>query len=354
MTFFFAPKGRATAQAVRQKGAFMPEETVETFNDLDAAFHKEDVKEQEALDKEVPAEKPKTTDEAADAKIEQKVDVEIEQKDEKAKDEQPKEATGEDVWSALGHSEFSGKTEKEIAAILKQKQEEVDYHNLLYGQQSNELGTLRKKVEELGRQAAETPGPEDKPDLSGKDLEEFHDLLVSDPMGAFRKYYGPEIDSLVQKKLEDAMTSTDGPVSQKLAEQMDAIGLNQLLVHHSDVKEHLSEMNALDAPESLGKQKRPHEDIYQLAKLWKSKDANWEPTYQLMAKYPQMPFTEANAIAISQQTSQAESDTQKEKVIDQVESIKQATPKKTTKTRTEKAEVFSSVDEAWDSVPIED
>ncbi len=90
--------------------------------------------------------------------------------------------------------------------------------------------------------------------------------------------------------------------------------------------------------------------MYQLGKLWKGNDPMWEATYQLMAKYPAMPYPDALAIATAQKVDKSDTETEKEKVLNTVGKIKQATPKTTTKTHTEKAKVYSSVDDAWDSI----
>ena len=110
----------------------MTEETKETFENLDAAF-------QGVKDDEQP-EETKTPDEAAEAELE-KTEKEQEIPAQETEDQQPeqKEVT-EDSWSTLGHPEFEGKSQKDIADILEQKKEETDYRNTLYGNQAVPMG----------------------------------------------------------------------------------------------------------------------------------------------------------------------------------------------------------------------
>ncbi len=323
----------------------MPEEKKETFKSMDAAF-------QGVNDEQL--EKPKPDEAAETVKVEEEIPAKTTEEiptEEKVEDLQPSETGEKTDWEALGFPEFSGKSEAEIAAVLNQKKVETGYRDVLYGQQANEVGTLRKQVEELEGQLKKSPAPEKVEGMSEEDVGNFQAMLDVDPMGALEKYYGPTVEKMVQSKLEDAMTSTDGPVSRKLAEQLDVIERQQLYTRHTDADEYITEMTILDEPKALGEQHRPYEEVYLLAKLWKGKDPMWEATYQLMAKYPQMPFSDANAIATAQKVDKSGSGAEKEKVMAQVGKIKEATPQKTTKTKTGKAEVFSTVDDAFDSVP---
>ncbi len=317
--------------------------TEETFKSMDEAF--QGVKDDQL-------EEPKIGEVAEVVKVEEEIPAKTEEIPAKeTEDLQPPETGEKTDWEALGFPEFSGKSEVEIAAVLNQKKTETGYRDVLYGQQANEVGTLRKQVEELEGQLKKSPAPEKVDSLSEKDVADFQEMLAIDPMGALDKYYGPTMEKMVQGKLEDAMTSTDGPISRKLAEQLDVIERQQLYARHPDVDDYVSEMTALDEPKALGNQHRPYEEMYQLGKLWKGKDPMWEATYQLMAKYPQMAFSDANAIATAQKVDKSDSEAEKGKVLDQVGKIKQATPKKTTTTQTEKAKVYSTVDEAFESIP---
>jgi hypothetical protein len=312
----------------------MTEETKETFENLGAAF--------DGVVDDEQHEEPKTPDEAADAELDRAEEDQVPAQE--TKEEQPEEVV-EDNWETLGFPEFKDKSLKEIAAVLVQKNKETDHRNYLYGQQANEVGALRKEVEELKKQTVPKPEPV-KEGLEEAEIENFQQMMIDDPMAALNKYYGPQVEKLVEARMNEAVTS--GPISKKLIEQMDAIEVKQLRASHPDIDEFASQMTALDAKEALGPQRRPGEELYQLAKLWKSNDPAWEATYGLMARYQQMPFSEAHAFAVAKQVPAGE--VTKEDVVKEIKTLQSANPKKTIKAQAEEAKVYSDEDEAFDSV----
>ncbi len=311
----------------------MTEETKEQVEDLDEGFQVAETDEQ--------PEEPKTPDEVAKVEKTEEVSAPVE----KTEELQP-EVVVED-WESLGYPEFKDKTPKEIAAVLKQKNTETDYRDQLYGQQANEVGALRKEVEELKKKPVAVEEPE-KTGLSETEIDDFQDMLRTDPAAAIGKYYGPQVEKIVESKVAEAVAS--GPISQKLTEQMDAMEMKQLRASHSDFDEYSSEMTAIDDQKSLGPQRRPCEEIYQLAKLWKNKDPLWQPTYDIMARYQQMPFSEAHAFAASSSKQSSAPQVKKEEVVEQIRTLQDANPKKTTKAQANTVTVYSNEDEAFDSV----
>jgi hypothetical protein len=313
----------------------MTEETKKTFEDLGAAFDG-------VVDDEQPKE-PETPNQVAEVELEKTEKEEIPVQE--TKEEQPEVV---EDWESLGYPEFKGKSPKEIAAVLKQKSKETEYRDRLYGQQANEVGALRKEVEELKKR----PVAEEKPEVTGlseAEADDFQDLFRTDPAAAIDKYYGPQVEKIVESKMAEAVAS--GPINQKMIEQLDAIEMKQLRATHADFDEHSSEMTALDAKEALGPQRRPAEELYQLAKLWKSNDPLWQATYGMMARYQQMPFSEAHALATASNKAPAGTpQVKKDDLVKEVKDLQDANPKKTTKAQADNVKVYSDEDEAFDSI----
>ncbi len=316
----------------------MTEETKETFQNLGEAFN--------AVVDDEQQKEPVLPEEVAEVKLEE-TEKEQELPVQETAEVQPEEKVVTEDWESLGYPEFKGKTPKEISAVLTQRKTETEYRNTLYGQQANEVGALRKEVEELkNKSVVEKP---EKKGLSDAELEDFQDLLRTDPAAALNKYYSPQVEAMVKSKMEESMAS--GPINQKLIEQHDAMEIQHLRSIHPDFVEFSSEMTALDDQKALGQQRRPAEELYQLAKLWKSKDPAWLETYNIMKDSPQISFSRAKGYATgsSKQAVVPIAPIEKDKLIEEVKDLQDANPKKTTKAKTDSTKKYSTVDAAFES-----
>ena len=235
------------------------------------------------------------------------------------------------TWKDFGIDDFEGRSNEEIAAIVRQQREDIDFRRKIYAGQADELGALRKyKVEK------EKPAEEKKPDIfdSMPDMTEgeffdFNIISEKQPVKAVLKYARPVIEQLVQQQLQEAIQGgVKNTITESIDGQRDSIEYANFLSRHEDATTYESAMKVLDQPEYLGDQKRPYEELLGLAKLNAENSPLYAPVFQLMAKHPTISLKEANQLAKQQMGAVETAAKKKEKIqqnIDKIDTVNLST-----------------------------
>lgn len=235
------------------------------------------------------------------------------------------------TWRDFGIDDFEGRTNEEIAEIIRREREDSSFRRKVYGEQAEELGELRKL-----RAEAEKPAVEEKPDIfdSMADMTEgeildFNSIYEKHPVKAVLKYARPVIEQLVNQHLEEAIKgNVKTSITESIEGQRDSLDYGNFLSAHEDAETYLPAMKKLDGPEHLGEQHRSYEELHSLAKLGMDKDPSYAPVYQLMAKHPTFSFKEAQQFAKQQLGSVDAAKVKKEKIrreIDKIDAVNSST-----------------------------
>jgi len=260
-------------------------------------------------------------------------------------DTKPAGETSEASWKDVGLEKYESMTREQIAR-------DIHWRNKQMGDRANEIGELRKKVERLEQLQKNKDEEAEKPnlldsirDLTAAETEDFNRLYEASPVKAILKYGGDSIKDLVSGEVKKALGEhVPKAVTESAQEQQEALEFKQFLLGHDDADNHLPFMKVLDQEEHLGRQHRPLEELYQLAKLAKDKDPLYSNIYGLMHKHSAMTVAEARRFAMVMQKSP---DT-REKVKAEVAQIdKASTSASSTKRAADKVTKYDSIDAAF-------
>lgn len=230
---------------------------------------------------------------------------------EKTADKGQAAPAGEQVaksWKDFGLDEFEGKSAEDVAKAVSQLRREKDYQNQLYGRLTNELGELRKFKDETEKTLKAQPKKEPAETvMTPAQLQVFNEEYEKNPAKALLKYFGDDFKAVIREELKTAMGETS--VEDMVGETAERLEISQLQHNHPEDADNLigtleepGPIMILDQKENLGTQRRPLEELYQLAKMGLANDQLYSPVYGLMKKYPQMPVAEAKNIAQLQLT----------------------------------------------------
>lgn len=246
-------------------------------------------------------------------------------------------------WKDLGLVGFEGKTDEEIAkAILEERaragseQRDHDFRRRVFGEQADELGELRKfkkEHEEKAAQSAKTDPLDLLPDMTDGEIVDFNKIYETNPVKAVLKYASPHLKKIISEQINSALTEQIGEaIGESMAAERTNLEFNDFRSKNEDAETYWPFMRTLDDERYLGKQSRPFSELYELAKLGPYAEGTvvnplYEPTYLLMAKYPNMTFKEAHSFA-KQQASSPEAAEKKraalEKDITKIDSVNTA------------------------------
>jgi len=303
------PAKKETHEMAKEKGT---EETV--VHDVDAEFGLENDVEDASVTTE---QEEAATGEASEALEEEQVS---EQADTTAKTER--------TWADLGVGDFEGKSNEEIARSVLQQQKDSDFRNKIYGEQASELGELRKfKAEQQAKAAApkeEVGLFEQIPDMTEGQIADYNALYEKNPVVTPLKLGESYIRKMIAQELQAQREDVKSFVGESIEAQRDSIAFTNFLGKHEDAQQYTPFMKFLDGEQYLGAQKRPYEDLYNLAVLGKAKDPLYDSAYQLMAKHPTLSFEDAKIFAKQKAGSEeqaAEKHQKLEKELDKIDSV---------------------------------
>lgn len=330
----------------------MSTEDTGLLEEFDAAFEGDNAKPEGAP---VKAEDIKSPDEAtAEQVAESELETESEpstsaaEPDESGPEKVETVTPQEKTWKDLGFPEYENLSREDIAVQLKQRKKERDYLNDVYGRQANELGELRKQQVEKPKE----PEEPDFPEMSEPELIAFKMAYEQNPAQALANYLTPHLEKMTERKIQEAVNAGfEGPLGKTLMKQTEQLELGHLMVVHPDAKDCMAEIKTLDSEKSLGPQRRPYEELYQLAQLWKNKDPYFNSVYALMAQHPTIAIQQAQSFALSERaSSKEETDAELEQIEQENRDADKLNPKRTVKSAGAQTQVFSDIGEAWDSI----
>lgn len=224
------------------------------------------------------------------------VDTELpEEKDEQTA---PETSEKEKSWSDLSLPDLENLSRDEIAKRILQERTETAYRNKLYGEQANELGELRKKVEGLSKPEEKKDVLNQIPDMTEGDVVDFNTEYTRSPIRTLLKHSKPHIDAIVQEKLSEMLGSKlNEQITGEMGKYKDAMDYQKFFESHEDAEEVAPTMQIFDEEKHLGKQQRSYEDLYGISKLALAKDPLYSEVYKLMAKHSTVSFAEAKELA---------------------------------------------------------
>lgn len=238
------------------------------------------------------------------------------------------------TWKGLGIDDFEGRTDEEIAQIVKREREDSSFRRRVYGEQADELGELRKlRAEAEKPEVEEKPDPLDAlPDMTEGEILDFNKIYEGHPVKAILKYGRGVIEQLVNQRLEEAIKGdVKSSITELVDKQRDNIEFTNFLSRHKNdeipIETFVPAMNELDN-KYFGEQLRPPEELFSLAKLYFDKDPLYAPVYQLMVKHPTFSFKEAQQFAKQQLGSVDAAKVKKEKIrqeIDKIDAVNSST-----------------------------
>lgn len=237
-------------------------------------------------------------------------------------------ARTEKTWKDFGVDDFEGKTNEEIAAIVRRDRDDSSFRRRVYGEQADELGALRTfktETEAKAKAAAEEKKPdllEQMPDMTDGEVLDFNKIYEGHPVKAILKYARPVIEQLVNQQLQGAIQGgVKSTITESIGEQQDSLEYAGFLQRHEDAETYLPAMKVLDRPEHLGGQARSYEELLSLAKLSRDKSPLYAPVYQLMAKHPTVSFKEAEQLAKQQLGSKGAAEAKRKEVQQELDNI---------------------------------
>lgn len=324
----------------------------ESFTTLDNAFQgvEEELADEtgKTVETEVKeTEQPETEPETTETEVTKPEVTETETETETKAEADAK--TAEKTWADLGHERFDGMSRGQIAR-------EIDWRNRQYGEQANELGRLRKEVEELKT-------PEKKPEASEvpvrrgmtqDEVTEFNEMYERDPVGAMLKFGADDFKQMVSESVKEAMGGDfQEMVGSRVAGASEAIAYENFLTSHNDAEEYVPLMQQLDGAEYLGEQGRNYNELYELARLGKSQDLLYPTTYRYMKLHPTFSFAEAKRFAELEQRNPKASGKKREAIKKTVAKLDTVNTTSTKKSASANSDIPKSVDAAFDGVDDE-
>jgi len=249
------------------------EEEKDVLETLDEAFSDDDIEEESEAVEETAEETEEVTEEPeATPELDEAVTEETE-----VTTEEP------DKWKTYGLERYDEMTREQIAS-------DVAWRNRKYGEQANELGELRKKLEAL-----EVPKPVEKPKeerpLTEGQIVDFNKQWEQDPAKAIREYGG--LDAIVEERVAEILKNKVEPdMTAKLKEQADQMEFENFTRSNPDAN--IPAMQELD--KFLGNP-RPYGELNELAKLGLANDPIYNEVSLLMRKHATLSLTEAKKFA---------------------------------------------------------
>jgi len=187
-----------------------------------------------------------------------------------------------------------------------------------FGQQSNELGRLRKIEADYKKIQEQISGQKEKP----QEISEVQEMLYAKDLGekpltASMKHLVPLITEQVRKdilnNLGDHVTPLVEEKAQNVATQQE---LSQFRREHPDYEEFRQDMAQLMQPEYLGDEV-PYEEAYKLAKLYREEPSIFQEAGMLMRQG--IPFDNAKEYASLKQQAAANAETKRQQLKKEVE-----------------------------------
>lgn len=307
----------------------------EAFNIPDEEVSASEVKE------ETVAKDTAKVDETPKGEVE-KVVSETEVTDEKA---EVAEVT-EKSWTELGLPQYETLTKEQIA-------ERVRTTNKLYGEATNEVGTLRKQVMSVVKDEVKPADSKETkknileamPNLDAGDTLKFNEMYATNPVKAIMTFGGESIiKDMVKAELDNRVPKDiDAVVNERLG----AVEFNSWLKQHDLTKDHpkIEWMKVVDK-EYLAGQNRSYDELFELSNMWEAKEEGVEQVYGLMKKHPTMSLKEARSF-VPKKTQTVD----KDKILKDVKKLTNANhTDKQVRKADDTVEVFDSVQEAFDAV----
>lgn len=293
---------------------------------------------------------PEVTDEGEKDKPEKTEEKADEQADEPAAEPEKEESAVEESepvseksWKELGLDRLDGMTKEQIA-------NEIKWINRKYGEHTQEVGKLRKELSDFKVKLEPKKEPEKeqpRKGLTAQEIEDFNTIYQTDPVGAVLKYGGDDIQRLIDQKLEEKLAAKLPETLGKMTkEQVDQFSYEKFVTSHDDYEEYVGAMQTLDAPENLGPQSRPYNELYDLSKLAMTDDSRYQSVYGLMKKHPTLSLKEAMKFTEPNNTKKPV--ITKEQVVRDVNKLKAINSTSTKNARSEKTAVVGSIDEAFE------
>lgn len=246
-------------------------------------------------------------------------------------------------WSSYENAErYAGRTLQDLINYTNQR----DY---LYGQQSNELGELRRAKAELDALRMQVSGQrttETRPKFSEAETIAFSQKLQDNPLEAILEYAGPkllnELKNQLMPELHRSIEPTLRTHAQDVASQQEFNAF--LRSHGEDYSDHRDMMFRLMQNDYLG-DNAPYEEVYQLAKMAKSEKTLFPVTCSLMQRG--VSFKEAKEYASLKKNAAAAAKQAKDQIKGEVSSISGGTKHTTKKSGTKEPEI-RDMDDAFD------
>jgi len=203
---------------------------------------------------------------------------------------------------------------------LKQVAEYLSFRDRKYGEQSGEIGRLRKLQEEYdalkSQITGQQPAKESAAEITDAELAIFADEFNRNPYAAMDKHYLPKITDRLTDTLFGRIKEKFGPVLDKQAQSLaDKQEFSAFVKEHPDYQKHSNVMRELMTDAYLG-DGVPFDEAYKLAKLSQEESSLFGDTCKLMQRG--MSFGEAREYASLKQNAAANADTTKEQIKNEV------------------------------------
>ncbi len=210
--------------------------------------------------------------------------VASEETQEKVVSEEKQETEQIKTWKDFGLGNLEGKSTEQIA-------QEISYRNKLYGDQSNEIGTMKRKMQEyetkitdFEKLAGREPETKVADQMTEGQLADFYRDLEKDPRKAINDLIKSSMtEDIKAAVLADIKEQGIGSSDEKLSEAVNDIKWRNFTEKNTDWEDYRGMMEVLTKEEHFGGD-RPPDDIYELAKLSKTNVQLYRATYQLMVK----------------------------------------------------------------------
>ena len=202
----------------------------------------------------------------------------------------------EEKWADYGLEQFDGLKRKDIA-------EQIKYTQQLYGRQSNEYGSMKKKLAEYEERLAKfqqianpnasagatTQQAADAfPEMTKGQLEDFYQQFELNPAKAIHDLLK---DKMGRRSDEDITKLVNERINESLW-RYHQYNESQQVASDPDYNKHQAYIDLLKEPENLGTT-RSAKDLLEFSRLHEQNKALANLVYDRIKRYPQMPFTEA-------------------------------------------------------------
>jgi hypothetical protein len=281
----------------------------------------------------------------------EKTEIKPESKVETGEETAKTEVVAEKTWTELGLPQYDGLTKEQIA-------ERVQFVNREYGKATNTVGELRKQINSVVSEAVKPDERKETkksileamPPLSETETDEFNRIYVTEqnPVKAILQFAGEPIKQMIREELKNQVPKD---LDLMVAKKTDEIKYNTFLSQHdlTDDSPEVVWMKQVDTEYLIG-QNRPYEELFELSQMWKAKEEGAEQVYSLMKKHPTMTLKEAKTY-IPKKTAQT---VDTKKIASDVKKLDNANhTSKTVQKSDNTLQNFSSVHEAFDSVPAD-